>query len=117
MPIFGAVQTPTTLSSGDKLQVINSADTIASGSLSMAVSLEPQPTQITMGIYNNSGQSISLVASPDFVSGDYLPVYNTAGTAVTVPNGQVWLLAISPGLQYAVKAGAQITSGSVWLTR
>jgi hypothetical protein len=92
MPLFSAVQTPTELSSGDKLSVLN-GENLALNALTMAVSLTPQPAPIDLAIYNNSGQSVSLVASP-------------VGTAL-----------VAPGLYYAVKAGAAITAGTIWLAR
>jgi hypothetical protein len=116
MPLFSAVQTPTELSSGDKLSVLN-GENLALNALTMAVSLTPQPAPIDLAIYNNSGQSVSLVASPDLISGDFLPVYNEAGNEVTVVTGEVGTALVAPGLYYAVKAGAAITAGTIWLAR
>jgi hypothetical protein len=116
MPLFSAVQTPTELSSGDKLSVLN-GENLALNALTMAVSLTPQPAPIDLAIYNNSGQSVSLVASPDLTSADFLPVYNEAGNEVTVVTGEVGTALVAPGLYYAVKAGAAITAGTIWLAR
>ena len=116
MPAFGAAQTPTELSSGDKLAVLN-AENLALNALTMAVSLTPQPTPVVLAIYNNSGQAVTLVASPDFTATDYLPVTDTAGVAVALAAGTVREVEVAPGLQYAVKAGAAITAGTVWLAR
>ena len=116
MPLLGAAQSPTALSSGERLAVLN-AENLANAGISMAVALMPQPTPVVLAIYNNSGQSVSLVASPDLTSGDFLPVYNEAGNVVTVPNGQCWTAMVAPGLYYAVKAGGAITAGTIWLAR
>jgi hypothetical protein len=116
MPAFSAVQTPTELSSGDKLAVLN-AENLALNALTMAVSLAPQPTPIVLAIYNNSGQAVTLVASPDLTAADYLPVTDTSGVAVAVAAASVVMAEVAPGLQYAVKAGAAITAGTIWLAR
>ena len=116
MPLLGAVQTPTALSGGERVAVLN-AENLGNAALTMAIALIPQPTQVVLAIYNNSGQSVSLVASPDLVAGDFLPVYNEAGNAVTAANGQVWTALVSTGLYYAVKAGGAITGGTIWLAR
>lgn len=116
MPLLAAVQTPTALSSGDRVAVLN-AENLGNNALTMAVTLHPQPTPIVLAIYNNSSQSVSLVASPDLTSGDFLPVYNESGNAITVTSGQVWTAMVAPGLYYAVKAGGAITAGTIWLAR
>lgn len=116
MPAFGAVQSPTSLSSGEKVAVLN-AENLANGALTMAVSLTPQPTPVVLAIHNNSGQSVSLVASPDLTEADFLPVYNEAGNAVTVAAGEVGMAQVAPGLFYAVKAGGAIVAGTIWLAR
>ena len=116
MPAFGAVQTPTLLNSGERVAVLN-GENLGNSALTMAVSLSPQPEPVVLAIYNNSGQSVSLVASPDFTSSDYLPVYNEAGNAVAVATGNVWMAMVAPGLNYAVKAGGAITAGTIWLAR
>ena len=114
MPLFST--SPTTLSSGEKLAVLN-AENLGSGALTQAVSLTPQPTSITLAIYNNSGQTVDLVASPDFTSANYLPVYNEAGVAVTAATDTVATAQVAAGLNYAIKAGGAITAGTVWLAR
>jgi hypothetical protein len=116
MPTFGAVQTPTELSSGDKLAVLN-AENLALNALTMAVSLTPQPTPVMLAIWNNSGETVSLVASPDLTSADFLPVYNEAGNEVTVATGEVGTALVAPGLYYAVKAGSAIAAGTIWMAR
>ena len=116
MPAFGAVQTPTELSSGDKLAVLN-AENLANAALTMAVSLTPQPTPVVLAIYNNSGQAVTLVSSPDFIAADYLPVTDTAGVAVALAAATVQMVEVAAGLQYAVKAGSAITAGTIWLAR
>jgi hypothetical protein len=116
MPQFGAVQTPTTLSPGEKLTVLNN-ENLANGALTMAVSITPQATTVILAVYNNSGQSVTLCASPDFIAVDYLPVTDTAGVAVAVAAGTVVLCEVAAGLQYAVKAGGAVTGGTIWLAR
>ena len=116
MPAFGAAQTPTSLTNGDRVAVLN-AESLANGALTMAINVIPEPTNIMLAIHNNSGQSVSLVASPDLVAGNFLPVYNEAGNAVMVANGQVSMFFAASGLNYALKAGAAITAGTIWVTR
>lgn len=115
MPAFGAVQTPIELSSGDKLAVLN-AENLALNALTMAVSLMPQPTTVLLALYNNSDQVVTLVASPDLVAAHFLPV-SSVGTAISVAAGTVGEFLVSPGLYYAVEAGAAITTGTIWLAR
>jgi predicted RecA/RadA family phage recombinase len=115
MPAFGAVQTPTALSNGDSVAVLN-AENLSSGALTMAVALTPQPTPVTLAIYNNSSQTVDLVASPDLTSGDYLPVYE-GETAITVATATVGVFQVASGLYYAVKAAGAITAGTIWLAR
>lgn len=118
MPAFGAVQTPTTLASGEKLAVLN-AENLGSGSLTMAVCLTPQPEPVDLAIVNNSGQALALVASADNKSdgSTYFPVYNEAGNAVSAANATVQMVRVAAGLFYALKAGGAITAGTAWLAR
>jgi hypothetical protein len=116
MPTFGAAQTPISLTNGERVAVLN-AENLANGALTMAINVIPEPTNIMLAIYNNCGQSVSLVASPDLTSTDFLPVYNEAGNAVTIANGQVSTLFAPSGLNYALKAGAAITAGTIWISR
>ena len=116
MPVFGAAQTPTSLTNGQSQQVLN-AENLANGALTMAVNVVPEPTNIMLALYNNRGQSISLVASPDLVAANFLPIYNEAGNAVTVANGQVATLFAPSGLNYALKAGGAIVAGTIWISR
>ena len=118
MPAFGAVQTPTTLSSGEKLAVLN-AENLASGSATMAVATTPQPMPITLGILNNAGQSVTLQASADNKAdgSTYFPVYNEAGNEVTVAASTVGVAVVPGGLFYRLLAGGAITVGTIWLAR
>ena len=115
MPLLGAVQTPTALAAGQKVAVLN-AENLANGGFTMAVAFTPQPQPVTLAIYNASGQTVTLQASPDLTSGDFLPV-SVAGSAVSVANNTVAEFAVAPSLFYAVKAGAAITAGTIWLAR
>ena len=116
MPQFAAIQTPTALSIGERIAVLN-GENLANGALTMGVSLHPGPTNPVLAVYNNSGQTVTLQASPDFVSADYLPVTDTAGVAVSVATGTVVAAEVAAGLNYAVKAGGAITAGTIWLAR
>jgi hypothetical protein len=115
MPLLGAVQTPTTLSSGERLAVLNAED-LGNNALTMAVAFTPQPVAVTLAIYNGSSQTVSLVASPDLTSGDFLPVY-AGETAITVVTNTVGIFQVATGLYYAIKAGGAITAGTIWLAR
>lgn len=114
MPLLGAVQTPTALSSGDKIAVLNN-ENLGSGALTMAVSLAPQPMPTVLSIVNGSSQTVSLVGSADGVN--FYPVTDDEGTAVSATTGTVVAATISSGLFYAVKAGGSITAGTIWLAR
>ena len=118
MPLFGAVQTPTTLSAGDRVAVLN-VENLANNALTMAVTLTPQPTPVDLAIVNGSSQTVSLVASADNKSdgSTYFPVYNEAGNAVTAPANTVATARVASGLYYAIKAGGAITAGTIWLAR
>lgn len=114
MPAFGAVQTPTTLSSGEKIAVLN-AENLANNALTMAVTLTPQPLPCIIAIVNGSSQTVSLVGSADNVN--YYPVTDDEGVAVTASTDTVVVATISAGLYYAIKAGGSITAGTIWLAR
>ena len=116
MPAFSAGAT--TLSSGDKLAVLN-AENLANGALTMPVCFTPQPVSVDLAIVNNTTQSVSLVASYDNKSdgSTYFPVYNEAGNAVTAATDTVATVRVATGLFYAVKAGGAITAGTIWLAR
>lgn len=115
MPLFGAVQTPTALSSGDKIAVLNN-ENLGNAALTMAVSLHPQPSSpIVLSIVNGSSQTVSLVGSADGVN--FYPVTDDEGTVVSATTGTVVASTISSGLFYAVKAGGAITAGTIWLAR
>ena len=118
MPAFSAPQSPTALSSGDKIAVLNT-ENLANGALTMAVNFTPQPTPVDLAIVNGTSQTVSLVASADDKSdgSTYFPVYNEAGTAVTADTDTVATARVSAGLFYAIKAGGAITAGTVWLAR
>lgn len=117
MPAFGAPQTPTALSSGDKIAVLNDED-LAANALSMAVALTPQPTPVVLAIYNDTGETVSLVSSPDSTTAaDFLNVANETLNVVAVAGGTVGTAIVAPGLFYAIKAASAITAGTVWLAR
>ena len=115
MPLLGAVQTPTTLSSGERVAVL-SAENLGNNALTMAVAFTAQPTPVTLAIYNDSSVTVDLVASPDLTSADFLPVYS-GETAITVATDTVGVFAVASGLYYAIKAGGAITAGTIWLAR
>ena len=116
MPAFNAAQNPTELASGDRVAVLN-AENLANAAFTMAVSLTPQPNgPIMLGVWNNSGQTVTLQASPDLVQADFLPV-SSGAQAISVATGAVGEFSVSSGLYYAVKAGAAITAGTIWLAR
>ena len=115
MPLLGAVQTPTELSCGDKLAVLN-AENLANGGFTMAVAFTPQASDINVALYNNSGQTVTLQASPDLVQADFMPV-TAGGVAASVVAGAVGVFWVTSGLYYAVKAGGAITAGTVWIAR
>lgn len=114
MPLLGAVQTPTALSSGDKIAVLNN-ENLGSGALTMAVALAPQPVHVVLSIVNGSSQTVSLVGAADGVN--FYPVTDDEGTVVSATTGTVVASTISSGLFYAVKAGGAITAGTIWLAR
>jgi hypothetical protein len=114
MPAFGAVQTPTTLSSGEKIAVLN-AENLANNALTMAIALTPQPLIAVLAIVNQSSQTVSLVGSADGVN--FYPVTDDEGVAVTASTNTVVVATVSNGLFYAIKAGGAITAGTIWLAR
>ena len=118
MSAFGGAQSPTSLSSGEKLAVLN-AENLANNALTMAVSLTPQPTSVDLAIVNNSSQTVTLLASADNKSDGttYFPVFNEAGVAVTAATNTIATARVAPGLFYAVKAGGAIVAGTIWLAR
>jgi hypothetical protein len=117
MPLLGAVQTPTCLSSGDKLRVLNAED-MAQGDLTMAVTLSPQPLNSTLGIYNNTTSVLNLMASPDLVADHFLPIYDgVVGAGISVAPGNILSAQFHSGLYYALQAASALTAGTIWLAR
>lgn len=116
MPSFTSPQSPTALSSGEKLAVLNN-EALAADALTMAVALTAQPVLVTLAVYNNSGESVTLCASPDMTAADFLPVYDHEGAVITLATATVTMLEVASGLYYAVKAGAAIAGGTIWLAR
>jgi len=118
MPLFGAANTPSALSSGDKIAVLNN-ENLGSGALTMAVNLLAQPSPVVLAIVNGSSQTVSLVASADNKAdgSTYYPVTDAEGASVTAATDTVMTATVSPSLFYAVKAGGAITAGTIWLAR
>jgi hypothetical protein len=117
MPAFTSPQSPTALSSGEKLAVLN-AENLAENALTMAVALEPQPQLVALSIYNGSGETVALVASPTMTADDFFPV-TYDGTPVTAASDTVTTVEVASSLFYAVQNGAvgAITDGTIWLAR
>lgn len=116
MPSFGAVQTPTALSSGEKVAVLN-GENLAENALTMAISLTPITDGVWLAIYNKSGQTVNLVGSPDFTSADFLPVTDISGGAITAATDTITVCKVATALNYAIQAAGAITDGTVWLAR
>ena len=117
MPLFGAVQAPTELSSGDKLRILNAED-MAANDLTMAVALTPQPINATLGIYNATTSVLTLLASPDLVKAHFLPIYDgIAQYEIQAGAGQVLTAQFHSGLYYALRAESALAAGTVWLAR
>ena len=117
MPAFGAVQTPTTLSSGDKLAVLN-VENLGAGGLTMVFALAPQPAPPYLDIYNNTTSVINLMASPDLVLAHFLPVFDgIAGVQIQAQPGNVLTAQPHGGLYYALQAVSAVTAGTIWVDR
>lgn len=116
MPAFGAAQTPTALSSGEKIAVLNGED-LAENALTMAISLTPVTDGVWLAIYNQSGETVNLVGSPDFTAANYLPVTDISGGAITAATDTITVCKVATALNYAIQAAAAITDGTVYLAR
>lgn len=116
MPAFVSTNTPTALSAGEAVAVLQK-ENLANAAFTMAVVLTPQPNApIMLSLYNNSSQTVTLQASPDLVQADFLPV-SSGAQAISVATGAVGTFEVSSGFYYSVKAGGAITAGTIWLAR
>ncbi len=115
MPAWSAT-TQAALSSGDNLQVLLATDTSPINSALKGFAFTPQAGPINLAIWNNSGQTLVLQASPDNVT--WLPV-TLNGAAVSVASGLCLEFSGLPsGLNYRLANAVAITAGgTVWLAR
>ncbi len=115
MPAWSAT-TQAALSSGDNLQVLLSTDTSPTAGALKGFAFTPQATPINLAIWNNSGQTLVLQASPDNVN--WLPV-TANGVAVSVGTGLcLEFSGLAGGLNYRLANAVAITAGgTVWVTR
>lgn len=114
MPLLGAPHTPTTLSSGEKLEVL-AGENIASGALTMAISLTAQPVPVTLSILNATTAVVALVASGNGI--DFFPVFNQEGTAITAATDTVTVAIVASGFYYSLKPNADVVGGIIWIAR
>jgi hypothetical protein len=115
MPAW-AINTQAALSAGDNLQVLLVTDTSGAGGALKGFSFTPQATPINLAIWNNSGQTIVLQASPD--NATWLPV-TLNGVAVSVATGLcLEFSGLAAGLNYRLANAVAITAGgTVWVAR
>lgn len=114
MPAWSAAGT-TALSSGDKLQVLLATETSGAGGQLQGFTLAPQPEQVALTIWNNSGQQVVLNSSPDNVN--WIAVAS-AGVAVQVDSGVASMFIVSSGLYYRIgNAVAIVAGGTIWVSR
>lgn len=114
MPAWSAT-TQAALSSGDNLQCLLATETSGTGGALKGFALTPQPTPIELAIWNNSGQTLVLQASPDNVT--WLPVTDD-GTAISVASGICEQYTVASGMNYRLANAVAITAGgTVWVSR
>ena len=114
MPAWSAAGT-TSLSSGERLQVLLATDASGAGGFLQGFTLGAQPVPIALTIVNNSGQTVVLQASADNVT--WLPV-TSQGTAVSVATGLAETFTVSSGLYYRLaNAVAIVAGGTIWVAR
>jgi hypothetical protein len=118
MPQFGAVQTPTTLSSGEKLAVLN-GENLANNAATMSVCFTPDPGggAINLTVINSTAQSLTLQTSPDNVT--FTEVMNEFTQAAVAQAAYASVFNVSPAGYYRLAnlSGSAITAGTAWLAR
>ena len=116
MPLLVSFQSPTGLSAGERVAVLN-AEGIVAGGITMAVSFKPEPQDVLLCIYNNTSSTMQLVASPNLVAANFLPVYGIANTLVLALAGSCYTTEIGPSLYYALQATTTVVTGTAYLAR
>lgn len=118
MPLFGAVQTPTALSSGEKIALLL-AENLADSAATMSFALTPQPAggPIALTIDNPTAESLTLQTSPDNVN--WTAVMNEFTQPAVAQSGFASVFNVSPSGYYRLAnlSGNAIAAGTVWLAR
>lgn len=115
MPAWSAT-TQAALSAGDNLQCLLATDTSGTSGALKGFAFTPQATPINLAIWNKSGQTLVLQASPDNVT--WLPV-TLNGVAVSVADSLcLEFSGVPSGLNYRLANSVAITAGgTVWVAR
>jgi hypothetical protein len=115
MPAWTAAGT-TSLSSGDKLQVLLATDASPAGGFLQGFTFLPQPSPLVLTIFNDSPQTVAIQVSPDNIN--WLPLTIADGVAVTFPTDTAISVTVGSGLYYRLtNATAIVAGGTIWVAR
>jgi hypothetical protein len=114
MPAWSAAGT-TSLSSGERLEVLTATDASGAGGFLQGFTFSPQPVPIALTIVNGSPETVVLQASADNVN--WFPV-TSQGVAVSVATLIAETFTVSSGLYYRLtNATAIVAGGTIWVAR
>ena len=114
---LAGLQTPTTLSSGEKIKILNAED-LASNASTMSFTLHPQPVTCSIiTVYNPTAQDLTLEWSPDNVN--FLPMLDESTTPVLAQKSFATVFNLSGAGYHKLTnlSGSGITAGTVWVAR
>ena len=116
MPAWSA-SSQTSLSAGESLQVLGTAEAIAANAGLQEFTFTPEAMQVVLSVLNNSGVSLTIQKSVDGVT--WLTVnYGGGGGAIPFPTGTATDYVASTGVYYRLmNANAISAGGAVWVAR
>lgn len=119
MPLFGAVNTPVSLSSGEAIALLNAED-LANNGLTMAVEFTPQPSggAIPVAVVNQIAQAMTLQHSLDG-GNTWEPAYSEYNQAIVIPASSSQRANLAPCGFYRIanKSGSNVNAGTIYIGR
>lgn len=100
---------------GGRLKILNAANLASGARTTPFIMTAPPNGQVTLMVLNKSGQTVTLEASAD--NQTWAPVTAEGGSALTIADSTCVPLTVGGGLFYALQPGADVTAGTIWVSR